>query len=166
MKKLKDSQVTTKKFFEALAPLKDKIGPILFQLPPRWRCNPGRLETFMANLPHCFRYVFEFRDSSWFNTQVYSLLSKYKAAFCIYDLNKRLSPLEVTTDFAYIRLHGPNGPYEGKYDKNSLEWWSKNFKRWGKDKEIKRIYCYFDNDQVGFAVQNALELQDKINKRR
>jgi uncharacterized protein YecE (DUF72 family) len=94
------------------------------------------------------------------------LLSKYKAAFCIYDLNKRLSPLEVTTDFAYIRLHGPNGPYEGKYDKNSLEWWSKNFKRWGKDKEIKRIYCYFDNDQVGFAVQNALELQDKINKRR
>ena len=85
----------------------DKLGPILFQLPPHWRSNKERLENFLTALSKEFRYAFEFRDRSWLNTDVYELLAKHDAAFCIYELDHFISPKEVTTDLVYIRLHGP-----------------------------------------------------------
>lgn len=155
-RKLKDCRDAVDLFLRSIAPLKPKLGPILFQLPPRWRCNRERLAAFLEMLPKGRRFTFEFRDHSWHCREVYDLLAQYNAAFCFYDLDGFLSPLEITADFAYIRLHGPGAAYEGKYHGNALRGWQRRIdamRASGHD-----VYVFFDNDQAGYAAQNAVRL--------
>ncbi len=161
MKKLKDPQTTTPKFLKAAKLLGDGLGPLLFQLPPRWHINTDRLQEFISSLPDEFRYAFEFRDTTWFDDSIYEILSTHQAAFCIYDLAGTLSPKEVTADFVYVRLHGPDGAYQGTYDKKTLAGWAGAFSTW--KQQGREIFCFFDNDQAGYAVQNALTLQDMMD---
>lgn len=160
MKKLKNPSETVPPLLEAARVLGAELGPILFQLPPRWKANPERLREFLNSLPDGFRYAFEFRDPSWFEARVYEALNEMGAAFCIYDLAGCLSPKEVTADFIYIRLHGPAGAYQGQYDANTLAGWAGACSAWLK--QVKEIYCFFDNDQAGYAAQDALRLQEMI----
>jgi len=162
MKKLKDPEKPVSKFLKRVEVLGDKLGPVLFQLPPRWRVNAERLETFLEILPSGFRYAFEFRDPSWFHPRVLELLKEKKAAFCIYDFDRHQSPKEVTAEFVYIRLHGPEGPYKGKYDSTALSGWAGAISSWARGK--REIYCYFDNDQSGYAPQDAQALNQMLAK--
>jgi uncharacterized protein YecE (DUF72 family) len=162
MKKLKDPEQTLHHFFETVNPLSNKLGPILFQLPPRWRMNALRLEEFLEALPKTSRYAFEFRDQSWFAQPVYDLLTKYHAAFCLYHLAGRWAPEIVTTDFVYIRFHGPGEAYHGKYRSQTLRLWANKCHTWAQSG--KNVYCYFDNDQNGYAPINALSLQIRVQK--
>jgi len=162
MKKLKDPEKPVSVFFRAVAVLGAKMGPILFQLPPHWHFNPERLDDFLGLLAPDYQYAFEFRDETWFNDETYSILAENEAAFCIYDLAGRQSPKEVTADFVYVRLHGPNGAYQGRYTKGSLSGWAGAFSTWAD--QGKEIYCYFDNDEAGYAAENALELQEMLKK--
>ena len=156
MKKLKDPADSIETFLSRIRVLDDKLGPILFQLPPTWGFDEERLEHFLKALPGDFRYAFEFRDHSWHNQAAYSLLEKHDAAFCIYDLAGFLSPREVTTDFVYLRLHGPSDKYQGRYDANTLSGWAGALSAWSR-KDID-VYAYFDNDDSGYAALNAQEL--------
>lgn len=160
MKKLKDPQQPLEKLLDRVDALGDKLGPILFQLPPRWKLNVERLEDFLKALPDSYRYAFEFRDESWFDDRVYGLLEEHGAAFCIYDLAGRTSPKEITADFAYVRLHGPEGPYQGRYGKQRLASWAGAFSTWAESG--REIYCYFDNDEAGYAPQDALVLREMM----
>lgn len=157
MKKLKDPRQSIKRFFQAVEVLGKKLGPICFQLPPRWRINVERLEAFLAALPKKHRFAFEFRDESWFDQNVYKLLAKHNSAFCMYNLAGRWSPEVVTANYIYIRLHGPEGPYQGRYHKTVLRTWAKKCTNWSA--EGKDVYCYFDNDEKGYAAHDALELK-------
>jgi uncharacterized protein YecE (DUF72 family) len=161
MKKLKDPESTLPPFMKRVRMLQPKLGPILFQLPSRWHQDLQRLTAFLNLLDRNHRCVFEFRDPSWFDERVYSALAEHKAAFCIYDLDRMLSPLQVTADFVYVRLHGPDGPYQGSYDKHALSIWAERMRKWRA--EGKRVYCYFDNDQNGYAARNALELKGMLD---
>jgi uncharacterized protein YecE (DUF72 family) len=156
MKKLKDPKEPLERLFYRVDALGDNLGPILFQLPPRWRSNPARLEGFLEALPEGQRYAFEFRDRSWFDAKNYELLRSHGSSFCVYDLDGTISPEEITADFAYVRLHGPDGPYRGRYGAERLARWAGTFSAWLK--EGLDVYCYFDNDEVGYAAQDALEL--------
>src|SRR5207248_3741715 len=98
-KKLKDPENALENFLPRVETLADKLGPILFQLPPKWKINFERLEEFLAALPRQHRYAFEFRESSWIVDPVIELLRKYQAAFCIYEIAGYHSPLHVTADF-------------------------------------------------------------------
>jgi len=160
MKKLNQPEQSLATFLNRIKVLEDKLGPILFQLPPRWKFNPQRLDAFLAALPENHRYSFEFRDTSWFNDQTYQSLARHNAAFCIYHLSGLLSPKKVTADFAYVRLHGPKGAYQGRYSREVLQSWAQILKTWLS--QGKQIYCYFDNDEAGFAVNDALGLQQMI----
>lgn len=160
MKKLKDPQEPVANFLEPVQALGDRLGPLLFQLPPRWRANSERLETFLEILPDGIRAAFEFRDPSWFDERVYTALEEHNAAFCIYEFDRRISPKKITADFIYVRLHGPEGAYQGSYSTQELSGWAGAFSTWSS--QGKEIYCYFDNDQAGYAVQNALELKDML----
>jgi len=113
-------------------------------------------------LPEGNRYAFEFRDQSWFDQEIYDTLAEHEAAFCIYELAGVVSPLEVTADFIYIRLHGPDDAYEGSYPEKTLKDWAGNISKWIRDG--KAVYCYFDNDQAGYAAKNSLTLQEIVNK--
>jgi len=158
MKKLKNDEGGVEHFLEQASRLKEKLGPILFQLPPGWNFNEERLENFLKQLPKKYRYTFELRNHSWFNEKTYQLLSRYNCALCIYDLEHFLSPVEVTADFIYIRFHGPESKYAGNYTKRFLNSWAKKILAW--KKAGLDVYVYFDNDQSGYAAYNAQTLID------
>jgi uncharacterized protein YecE (DUF72 family) len=160
MKKLKDPEEPVSNFLGRVRALEDRLGPVLFQLPPRWGFNPQRLSSFLEALPTGYRYAFEFRDPSWFDVEAYELLREHSAALCMYHLAGCLSPKEVTSDFIYVRLHGPNGPYQGRYSAEELAGWAGAFATW--TKQGKEIYCYFDNDEAGYATRDAVRLQAMI----
>jgi uncharacterized protein YecE (DUF72 family) len=156
MKKLKDADESVPNFMDRIDILGDKLGAILFQLPPRWRANLDRLQSFLGILDGDHRYALEFRDESWFDDRVYDLLEQHGCAFCIYELAGRQSPKQVTADFVYVRLHGPGEAYEGNYDAIALSGWAGALSSWassGKD-----VFCYFDNDEAGYAPHNAVQL--------
>ncbi len=162
MKKLKDPRESLTTFLQRISILEDRLGPILFQLPPHWRCNPQRLAAFLDTLSSEFRYAFEFRDRSWLTERTYDSLAGRGAALCIYELDGFISPKVVTTDLVYIRLHGPEGPYRGSYDDKALSYWADAFADWvARNRSIHR---YFDNDEAGYAVRNALSLQSMVQK--
>ena len=162
MKKLKDSRAALEKVLECAHGLGPKLGPLLFQMPPRWQSNVERLQTFLAEVPPGLRCAFEFRDQSWFNDQVYGALKEAGAAFCIYDLAGQLSPVITTTDFVYLRLHGPGQAYQGRYEEGMLRKWAEDLAAWAA--KGKEVFCFFNNDQNGFAALNALELQKMVKK--
>lgn len=160
MKKLLDPEISTFKFFKIAEGFGDKLGPILFQFPSSWQVNEDRLKDFLAALPPNHRYAFEFRHPSWHDARVYRLLARFHSAVCIFDIDGFQSPLEVTADLVYVRLHGPGRAYQGKYTSDSLATWAKRIELWSR--ESRDVFLYFDNDQAGYAVQNAMELRDML----
>jgi len=160
-KKLKDPENALDNILPRAEHLGKKLGPVLFQLPPKWKLNLERLEGLLEILPRDHRYAFEFRELSWMTPEVNRLLERYNAAFCIYELAGYHSPFDVTADFAYVRLHGPGaGKYQGSYSHAQLRAWAKRIQEWAKT--LKAVYVYFDNDQAGYAAQNALELKQVV----
>jgi uncharacterized protein YecE (DUF72 family) len=160
MKKLKDPADSLGLFLGRIAALGEKLGPVLFQLPPRWRRNAERLSAFVGQLPSPLAAAFEFRDPSWFHPETYEVLARHGAAFCIYHLAGQTSPKEVTADFVYVRLHGPGAAYAGEYDTAALSGWAGALSAW--QRQGKAVYCYFDNDQRGYAAANALRLAQML----
>ena len=141
--------------------LKEKLGPILFQLPPGWMVDVERFRKFLEKIPYGYRYTFEFRNTSWYKKEIYELLKQHHCAFCIYELAGHTSPKEITADFVYIRLHGPGNKYQGSYTDETLKNWAKLCMQWrnsGLD-----VYVYFDNDQNGYAAFYALTLKQMVD---
>lgn len=156
-KKLLDPKPALDRLMEVAGGLGEKLGPILFQLPPNWHCNLDRLEAFLGVLPSGPRYSIEFRDQSWHTRQVFQLLREHNVAFCIYELGGVRAPVEVTADFVYVRLHGPGNKYQGDYSTKTLKFWAARIERW--IDSSRDVYVYFDNDQAGYAVKNAREFK-------
>ncbi|MGB5260450.1 MAG: DUF72 domain-containing protein [Gammaproteobacteria bacterium] len=162
MKKLQDPEKSVPAFLDRISLLGDKLGPILFQLPPNWHFNAARLEAFLDSLDPGFRYAFEFRGHDWLNPETLTLLERHKAAFCIYELEGFRTPEHVTADFIYVRLHGPEGAYQGSYSHRTLTTRAEQFMTWARSG--KTVYCYFDNDQSGYAANNAQQLQAILSR--
>ena len=160
-KKLKDPEESIDNFFAAIKPIKNKSGPVLFQLPPNWHANAERLKAFLETLPEGYRYTFEFRDQDWLNDEIFQLLEKHNAALCVYDFKGFQSPEIITADFVYIRLHGPEKAYQGSYHGNRLNSYADKIKQWQQDGHD--VYCFFDNDDKGCAPKDAQDLLNKLN---
>jgi uncharacterized protein YecE (DUF72 family) len=163
MKKLNVGKAELNKLFNRIKKLGKKTGPVLFQLPPLWKLNIERFESFLKKLPDGYQYAFEFRNDSWYDENVYELLNKYKCAFCIYELAGHTSPKIVTGGIIYIRLHGPGDKYQGKYKISELKKWLRFVKEhW---KSTTSIYIYFDNDQNAYAAENAKQMNALFSKK-
>jgi uncharacterized protein YecE (DUF72 family) len=160
MKKLKEPTSSTDKFFAAAEKLEEKLGVILFQLPPRWKVNLERLSEFLQAMPREYRYAFEFREESWFTSEVYDLLKKHSVALCVYHMKGWNSPIEVTADFVYVRMHGTETQYGGSYSLKMLEEWASQIRQW--QSESKDVYVYFNNDPEAQAIRNALTLKEMM----
>lgn len=159
VKKLKDPEEPLERIIGNAKGLGDKLGPILYQLPPRWHANIERLSAFLSLLPKDIRHVMEFRDPSWLIDEVFDLLEKHSVAYCIMSAPDLPRVMRVTAPFAYIRMH--NGGYltEGRYDEAQLRWWAEQVSELSKQADI---YVYFNNDYKGFAIENARRLKELL----
>lgn len=159
--KLKNPQNALDNILSRAEALGKKLGPVLFQLPPKWGKNVERLDEFLSVLPKYHRHVFEFREPSWHCEEVYAILRRHNAAYCIHEIAGFQTDLTLTANFTYVRLHGPGaGKYEGSYTEPQLQRWARQIHDWSRT--LKAIYLYFDNDQAGFAPRNAILLKELV----
>ncbi len=156
-KKLKNVNDYLNKFFERIK-LSEKVGVVLWQLPPSLKKDIDRLEQFFDNLNKSFRHCIEFRHKSWFDEDVYDVLKKHNIAYCIISAPDLPSTIQVTTNFAYIRFHGVNEWYKYNYSKNELNGWATKIKQMNVDD----VYIYFNNDYNGNAPKNGKLLIDLL----
>jgi uncharacterized protein YecE (DUF72 family) len=139
-----------------LALLGHKLGPILFQLPPRMKADRERLASFMTMLNRTRRYAFEFRHPSWYAPAVLDLLREHDCALCLSDHADAPAPWETTTSWVYVRGHGPSGRYHGSYDEATLARWAQDMALW--ESEGRDVWCFFDNDVKSAAPADAERL--------
>jgi uncharacterized protein YecE (DUF72 family) len=163
-KKLKDAADSVALVFGRMAPLGDKQGPALIQLPPQLRRNDERLATFLDLLPKDVRCTVEFRHDSWYDPAIFRLLAQHDAALCISDHHSAPSPWEVTASWVYVRWHGPGGRYHGRYAEADLAAFAERLRDWrAADLDI---YGYFDNDIKSAAPYDAQALKARLGLNR
>ena len=139
--------------------LGDKRAALLVQLAPGHQRDDARLSYFLRLVPSWIRVTMEFRHPSWHSDEVFALLERHGAAYCVMSGAGLPCVLKVTTDFAYLRMHGPDHHhlYAGSYSQDDLTWWAERIQEWqiaGKD-----VLVYFNNDGNANAVRNARTLQ-------
>lgn len=158
IRRLHEVKEPLKTFMESLRPLGEKLGPVLFQLPPSLTFDKDFLQSFCSLLPQDKRYTIEARHKSWMSDNALSCLKDFCIAWCISDTAGRYPYLEtVTADFVYIRLHGSKRLYASCYTEDELKAWAAKIHAWGLD-----TYVYFDNDFMAYAPMNALRLKELI----
>ncbi|MBW3580489.1 MAG: DUF72 domain-containing protein [Actinobacteria bacterium] len=163
--KLADAASWLPNHLDRVGRLGPAAGPTLVQLPPRWRRNPERLEEFLAVAPATLRWAFEVREPSWLHDDVYDVLRRHGAALCIHDLLDD-HPWELTTDWTYVRFHGPRATeraYQGRYGPEGLRPAAQHLRSWLDDG--RDVYAYFNNDDSGFAVHDARWLSEHLRQR-
>jgi len=156
MKKLKDAAPAVERFFERADHLGDRLGPVLYQLPPRWARNNERLEAFFRILPANRLHAIEFRDPSWYDETTFALLNRYRVALCLHDMAGSASGRLQVGPFGYLRLHGPQR-YSGGYADADLARWAD----WCVDSQQqgRSVFVYFNNDIGGHAPRDAARLR-------
>jgi uncharacterized protein YecE (DUF72 family) len=139
--------------------LGDRAGPLLLQLPPTMERDDARLEHALATLPTCIRTAVEFRHPSWLDDQVFGILERHDAAYVVMSGAKLPCVLRATSEMVYVRWHGPSHEhlYAGSYSEEDLRWWADRLLEW--QRAGHRVYGYFNNDQFGYAVANAMRLR-------
>lgn len=165
VKKLKDCAEPIEAFFSRASLLKEKMGVILWQLPPSFPLDLERLREFLEILkPFHMRNTFEFRNKTWITKKIFRLLEKENAALCMADHPDFLKNLPATADFLYIRRHGAEGNHTAPYNTELLKEDAKNIRSHLKKKED--VYLYFNNDALGHAPKNALELMRILDTKK
>lgn len=146
---------------KALGP---KAGPVLFQLPPRFRADRDRLARFLDMLPPTYPYAFEFRDKSWYEDGILCLLQANDVSLCLSDHRDAPAPWEATASHVYVRGHGPGGDYRDNYSDAALRRWARRIAEWSR--AGRRVYVYFDNDHKSAAPKDAQRLMAMIERAR
>jgi uncharacterized protein YecE (DUF72 family) len=156
VKRLRDPQSALTLLIERAGHLESKLGPILFQLPPRFRRDLARLEQFLRALPAHARAVMEFRDPSWDTPEVYELLQQFRVGYCIMIDPKLPCVPIVTGRLLYARFHSPGGVGPA-FGRRRLRAWVQRFDALLRDADAG--YIYFNNDARGAAVEDAQTLR-------
>ena len=159
MKKLKDPDEPLALFFSRARRLGTTLGPVLYQLPPRWPVNIDRFRTFLEALPKTRRHVVEFREPSWYCDEVFTLMRQHHVALCLHDMEGSASGRLEVGPITYVRFHGP-AKYSGRYNDSGLERWAE----WlaARAKAGVPVYAYFNNDIGGHAPRDAGRLRAMI----
>jgi uncharacterized protein YecE (DUF72 family) len=145
--------------------LGEKLAVVLWQMPRGLKKDLPRLEEFLELLGKNWssvRHAVEFRHRSWFDEETAEVLAEHKVANVISDAKDWPLWDAVTTDLAYVRLHGHERTYYSAYSSEDLREWARKVKRWVQ--EGRSVHVYFDNDAGGYAPVNALELLDKVRR--
>jgi uncharacterized protein YecE (DUF72 family) len=172
IKRLRDPEEPVGRLFERLTPLGPTIGPILYQLPPRWLPDPERLEIFLAALPRTIaagrrrvlHHVIEMRDPRGYAPWVLERLAAYGVSLCLHDMPGSESPRTIDGPIVYIRFHGHGAKYGGSYPDQVLDEWAALARR--ALAEGRDVHAYFNNDVGGAAVFDAERFRARVNGQR
>jgi uncharacterized protein YecE (DUF72 family) len=136
----------------------EKMGPLLWQLPPTFACDLDRLAAALEHTHDGHRHAFEFRHPSWFREETYTLLREHHVALVIGDRPQvhHFQTHELTAGFTFVRFHGGSRGRNGNYSHGELDEWAERLHRWLGD---VAVYAYFNNDWEGFAIENARYLR-------
>jgi len=157
LKRLRDAQAPVATFMQRARLLGEKLGPVLYQLPPSLQRDDQRLRDFLAVLPAGVEHVIEFRHSSWFDESALDLLRERGVGFCVADHPTAPAPFAITASFAYLRFHGSQGAYQGSYGDEDLRVWASRLRLVAP--RLKAVYAYFNNDAYAAAVGDARRLR-------
>jgi uncharacterized protein YecE (DUF72 family) len=160
-KRLSANSVNSLELMESrLSLLGEKAAPVLFQLPPNFQADAGRLSAFIRMLSRNRRYSFEFRHPSWYSPPIMRVLSEENISLCISDHHDAPAPWRRTAGLFWVRVHGPGGKEKGHYSTDILAGWAKRIRSWkaqGCD-----VFVFFDNDQKSAAPIDALKLKQLL----
>jgi len=156
IKRLTDCTEALERLFKAAEGLGEKLGPFLFQLPPSLKKDKAVLKNFLKMLPENYKFAFEFRNESWFTKEIYKLLEDFRCAVVISGSPSFPYMEKITTNFCYIRMHGPGELYRSWYSKEELKKIAGLIKK-NLNKKTES-YVYFNNDAQAYAVENARTL--------
>jgi uncharacterized protein YecE (DUF72 family) len=160
MKKLTDPEEPVARTFDAVKQLRTRLGPVLYQLPPRWPVNVDRLEAFLRTLPRRRLHTIEFREPTWYTDDVFALLRKFNVALCLHDMHGSATGRMVVGPFIYVRFHFGTQKYGGRYEDRRLDEWAD----WLAECARKglAVYAYFNNDTGGHAPRDAVRLRERL----
>ncbi|HLT96403.1 MAG TPA: DUF72 domain-containing protein [Acidimicrobiia bacterium] len=210
-KKLADAGTALANFFASgVLELDDHLGPFLWQLPPAQQTDPERLEPFLAALPRDIRsarllarahddrvsdpgfgsaddsmrlrHSIEFRNPASLNRDVVEVLRRHRVALAFSHSTAWPYTEEITADFVYLRLHGPEALYDSGYGEEALKGWVERILAWSRGDEpedahritdwppppagSRDVFVYFDNDGHAHAPHDALALRRLVHEAR
>ncbi len=165
IKKLKDCEAPIELFFNNARGLKEKLGVVLWQLPPNLHADVEKLEKFCGLLKKNrvakgTKQVFEFRHDSWFCEKIYGVLRRHNFSLCIAHSRRWPYKEVATADYVYVRFHGGDVLYGSNYSDEELKTWASKIRRWSN--EASGVFIYFNNDACGYAVHNAKKLRELL----
>ncbi len=136
-----------------------KRAVLLVQLAPSHIRDDARLGYFLQQVPGWIRVALEFRHHSWHCEEIFALLAAHDAAYCVMSGANLPCVLRATTDFVYVRMHGPDTDhlYAGSYPDADLRWWADRIREW--NRAGQDVFVYFNNDGDANAVRNARTLR-------
>lgn len=156
IRRLRGCEEELQKLPAAAALGETKLGPLLYQLPPSLTADASLLEDLVDALPKGPAHVIEFRDDSWFCDRVFGILREHHIALCLSDFPGAEAPRTLTSDLAYVRLHGGRR-YSDKYGAAALQSWAGQLADW--QQRGTRAFVYFNNTAEGHAPENAEQLR-------
>lgn len=155
-KKFNDTKLLMEEYYSRLSKgLKEKLGPVLFQLPPSSRYSEELLQKILDTLDHNYRNVVEFRHDSWWNEEVYRQLGNNDISFCGMSHPKLPDDIVANTSTLYYRFHGAEELYKSKY---SIEKITAFVNQVEQLKNLKEAFIYFNNDIGGSAIENSRQM--------
>ena len=159
IKRLRIERDSVERSYGTMAGLGPKAAVVLVQLPPRMKYDPDRTERFFRLVARRRRrHALEPRDGSWFTAEAPEHLRRLRVALVIGETPHWPTHVAVTAEFVYLRFHGPERRYGSDYSDDALRTWAERIRGWRA--EGRDVFAYFNNDEQGFAVKNALRLRE------
>jgi uncharacterized protein YecE (DUF72 family) len=164
LRRLREPREALDRLWTRATRLGDRLGPMLYQLPPRWKRDAERLAGFADEVPAGRLQAVELRDPDWYHPDTYAALQRGRLALCLHDMPGSESPRQRIGPFAYVRFHGDGQKYAGGYSGQALSAWADRLVAWAS--EGVACYAYFNNDIGGHAFRDAVRLRDMVEGRR
>ena len=163
VRRLREPDEPLRRLWSRADRLGNHLGPMLYQLPPRWRPNYDRLAAFLASIPRERLQAIEIRDRRWYGPQLTGMLADASVALCLHDMPESSSAPVRVGPFLYVRFHGAGERYGGVYSAQRLTAWAARMAVWSE--QGSPVWAYFNNDIGGHAIRDADRLRSLLRRR-
>ena len=153
--KLRECADTLEYFYKVATGLGERLGPVLFQLPPTFKKDIDVLSSFLREFPS-MRAAFEFRHESWFDDEIFALLKSRNVALCIADTDDLATPKKITANYGYLRLRRED------YQRIDVERWAKFVRE--QEADWQHAFVYFKHEESGIGPKLAQQMMQLLRQ--